>query len=128
MSQQATMAFAERMLTDDEFQRGAAAAVADRTGRRATDALIRYAAQRGLDVTASELAAVRDSMTSDDELSEECLAAVAGGTDQSGDDAQLANVDLQNVLQTQQQTIQMMSNISKTMHDTAMAVIRKIGG
>lgn len=45
-----------------------------------------------------------------------------------GDDAQLANVDMQNVLQKQQQTMQMMSNISKTLHDTAMAVIRKIGG
>ena len=45
-----------------------------------------------------------------------------------GDDAQLANVDLQNVLQKQQQTMQMMSNISKLLSDTAMAVIRKIGG
>lgn len=45
-----------------------------------------------------------------------------------GDDAQLANVDLQNVLQKQQQTLQMMSNVSKMLHDTAMAVIRKIGG
>jgi hypothetical protein len=45
-----------------------------------------------------------------------------------GDDAQLANVDLQNILQKQQQTLQMMSNISKMMHDTAMATIRKIGG
>lgn len=45
-----------------------------------------------------------------------------------GDDAQLANVDLQNWLQKQQQTLQMMSNISKMLHDTAMAVIRKIGG
>jgi len=44
-----------------------------------------------------------------------------------GDDAQLANVDLQNMLQKQQQTMQMMSNISKMLHDTAMAVIRKIG-
>jgi hypothetical protein len=45
-----------------------------------------------------------------------------------GDDAQLANVDLQNMLQKQQQTLQMMSNISKMLHDTAMAVLRKIGG
>jgi hypothetical protein len=45
-----------------------------------------------------------------------------------GDDAQLANVDLQNVLQKQQQTLQMMSNISKMLHETAMAVIRKMGG
>jgi hypothetical protein len=45
-----------------------------------------------------------------------------------GDDAQLANVDLQNMLQKQQQTLQMMSNISKVLHDTAMAVVRKIRG
>jgi len=45
-----------------------------------------------------------------------------------GDDAQLANVDLQNALQRQQQLVQMMSNISKMVHDTAMAIIRKIGG
>ena len=44
-----------------------------------------------------------------------------------GDDAQLGNVDLQNVLQKQQQTMQTMSNISKMLRDTAMAVIRKIG-
>jgi len=45
-----------------------------------------------------------------------------------GDDAQLANVDLQNVLQKQQLTLQMMSNISKQVHDTALDLIRKIGG
>jgi hypothetical protein len=44
-----------------------------------------------------------------------------------GDDSQLANIDMQNMLQKQQQTIQIMSNISKVLHDTAMAVIRKIG-
>ncbi len=45
-----------------------------------------------------------------------------------GDDAQLANVDLQNALQKQQQTLQMASNTSKLLSDTAMATIRKIGG
>jgi hypothetical protein len=45
-----------------------------------------------------------------------------------GDDAQLANVDLQNILQKQQQTLQMISNISKMLNDTATSVIRKIGG
>ena len=44
-----------------------------------------------------------------------------------GEDAQLANIDLQNALQKQQQTLQTMSNVSKLLHDTAMAVIRKIG-
>jgi hypothetical protein len=47
---------------------------------------------------------------------------------QLGDDSQLANVDLQNILQKQQQTLQMMSNISKTLFDTAQSVIRKMGG
>ena len=41
-------------------------------------------------------------------------------------DAQLANVDLQGSLQKQQQTMQMMSNIMKMMHDSAMSITRKI--
>ena len=45
-----------------------------------------------------------------------------------GDDAQLANVDLQDILQKQQQNLQMLSDISKMLNDTAMSVIRKIGG
>lgn len=43
-----------------------------------------------------------------------------------GDDAQLANIDLQNTLQKQQQTIQTLSNISKALHDTAMAMVRNM--
>lgn len=43
-----------------------------------------------------------------------------------GEDAQLVNIDLQNTLQRLQQTIQMMSNISKQLHDTAMAIIRNL--
>jgi|WetSurMetagenome_2_1015567.scaffolds.fasta_scaffold298261_2 hypothetical protein len=68
------------------------------------------------------------------ELSEEEMNQVAGGTLVPGglltvgDDAQLANVDMQNCLQKQQQTMQMMSNISKLTSDTMMSVIRKIGG
>jgi hypothetical protein len=50
---------------------------------------------------------------------------VIGG---SGDDAQLANIDLQNALQKQQQTLQTMSNVSKMLHDASLATIRKIGG
>ena len=46
----------------------------------------------------------------------------------TGDDAQLANVDLQNILQKQQQALQMMSNLSKVLYDTAQAIIRKMGG
>jgi hypothetical protein len=39
----------------------------------------------------------------------------------------LANIDLQNMLQKQQQTLQMFSQMSKMMSDTAMAVPRNIG-
>ncbi len=46
---------------------------------------------------------------------------------QVGDDAQLANIDLQNALQKAQQTVQTMSNVSKLIHDTSTAIIRKIG-
>ena|SRR6266487_4725406 len=45
-----------------------------------------------------------------------------------GDDAQLASIDLQNMLQKQQQALQMMSNVSKMFYDTTMALVRKIGG
>lgn len=45
-----------------------------------------------------------------------------------GNDAQLANVDLQNAMQQQQQTLQLLATISKLVYDTAMSIIRKIGG
>ncbi len=53
--------------------------------------------------------------------------SLEGQLSDASDDAQLANVDLQNALQKQQQVLQMMSNISKMLHDTAMSIIRKIG-
>jgi hypothetical protein len=43
-----------------------------------------------------------------------------------GDDAQLANIDLQNSLQKQQQTLQTMSNVSKMHHDTMMSIINNM--
>ncbi len=45
----------------------------------------------------------------------------------SGDDGQLDKIKLQSMLQMQQHLIQMMSQVSKVLHDTALAVIRKIG-
>ena len=41
------------------------------------------------------------------------------------DDAQLANVELENALQKQQQLLQQMSNISKMLHERAAAIIRQ---
>jgi hypothetical protein len=44
----------------------------------------------------------------------------------SGKDVQMANADLQNALQKQQQLLQAMSSISKTLFETAMAVVRSM--
>ena len=62
-------------------------------------------------------------------VGEDPIAAQAEGTLQEiGDQAQLEMIDLQNALPRQQQLIQMMSNLSKMMDDTAMSLIRNIGG
>jgi hypothetical protein len=57
----------------------------------------------------------------------DAIAAYEEKLNSAGDDAQLANIDLQNMLQKQQQTLQLLSNVSKTLADTALAIIRKIG-
>jgi len=44
-----------------------------------------------------------------------------------GDDAQLASVDLQNMVQKAQNSIQMMTNMTKMLHDTAISLVRKMG-
>ena len=43
-----------------------------------------------------------------------------------GDDAQLANLNLQNALQKQQHMIQTLSNIAKKLHDSAMAAVSNL--
>lgn len=45
----------------------------------------------------------------------------------AGEDGQLMNLELQNQLQRQQQQLQMMSNMSKAMHDVAMGILRNVG-
>lgn len=67
-------------------------------------------------------AASKHGFEFNDEVSDAELESVAGGAD-----AQLANIDLQNTLQKQQQTIQAISSVSKAVHDTAMSIVRKIG-
>lgn len=73
-------------------------------------------------------ALVTDRSASDIRAFEDEIRAWEEKLNGVGDDAQLANVDLQNILQKQQQTLQMMSNISKMLYDTAQSVIRKMGG
>lgn len=45
-----------------------------------------------------------------------------------GDDASLAQVDMQSWMQKTQLTLLSMSSISKQLHDSAQGIIRKIGG
>jgi hypothetical protein len=53
-------------------------------------------------------------------------ASLKGKLDTIGDDTQLANVDLQNTMQAQQQALQTLSDISKEFSDTAMSIIRNL--
>ncbi|MEO0594282.1 MAG: hypothetical protein AAFZ38_11940 [Myxococcota bacterium] len=45
-----------------------------------------------------------------------------------GEDAQLMQLELQDMMQKQQQLMSMMTNMSKMMHDVAMSIIRNMGG
>lgn len=49
-------------------------------------------------------------------------------TAKTGEEGNLAGLDLQSALQKQQQTLQLLSNIAKAMNESSMSVIRKIGG
>ncbi len=73
------------------------------------------AGRKAVTVTARATKKVEEWQTLTKEW-EDTLASV-------GDDAQLANLDLQNALQKQQQLLQMLSNISKILHDTATGII-----
>lgn len=48
--------------------------------------------------------------------------------DTMGEDAQLMQLELQDMMQKQQQLMSMMTNMSKMMHDVAMSIIRNMGG
>lgn len=45
----------------------------------------------------------------------------------SSDDMQLSQLELQGMTQRQQQVLNALSNLSKTLHETSMAILRKIG-
>ena len=95
-----------------------------------TDFLELVSAKPELSRELIDLAARHGFEFSVDELSDNELQGVVGGFSvaQRGSDEQLANIDMQNVLQKQQQTVQMIGSISKTLSDTAMSVTRRIGG
>ena len=58
---------------------------------------------------------------------EDAIEEFDGDITSLGDDAQLQMLDLQQALQRQTQMIGMMAAIQKSMHDTVMDIIRKIG-
>jgi len=88
-------------------------------------------ARAGFTITSADVPALLDAARAIDsngatgELDQSELDRVTGGT---GEDAQLANLDLQDTLQKQPQTLMMMSNIGKMLSDTSLATVRKIGG
>lgn len=45
----------------------------------------------------------------------------------TGEDMQISQLELQNMTQRQQQVMNVLSNLSKALHETSMAIIRKIG-
>jgi hypothetical protein len=67
-----------------------------------------------------------DLVSASKEQIENYITELENAISKVGNDAQLANIDLQNALQRQQQSLQTISNLSKTVHDTAMAIIRRI--
>ena len=83
---------------------------------------------RNLRLPYRRLPQTRYTMKDIEAASPDALAAIEDKLNSVGDDAQLANVDLQDVLQKQQQTIQTLANISKALDDTARSVVRNMRG
>ncbi|MCV0373733.1 MAG: hypothetical protein K5793_09305 [Nitrosarchaeum sp.] len=103
-------------------QKQSSSANSDSTSGRTTADTTQYS-QSDLDFIQRKLSSIDqqiNSLTTGIKVMDDKLQTV-------GDDAQLTNIDLQNALQKQQQNLQTMSDISKTLHDTAMNIIRKIG-
>ena len=91
--------------------------------------------------TATKVSALGDITLKHAQLLEQKIETMQTGTNvcqeklrnlaqniQSSDSDQLVQMDLQNALQKQQQTMQMLSNIIKVQHDTAKAIIANMKG
>ncbi|HSB50790.1 MAG TPA: phage baseplate assembly protein V [Nitrosopumilaceae archaeon] len=105
----------------EEKQATDAAGTTDYYGRTQTETKYQHN-ESDLDFITRKLSSIDQQIKSLDNgimVLEEKLASV-------GDDAQMANIDLQNALQKQQQTLQTLSNVLKETHDTAKAAINNI--
>ncbi|MCQ0988070.1 Nif11-like leader peptide family RiPP precursor [Jiella marina] len=77
--------FANAMQGDESLARGLAAAIAEKQhDGKADEAFLAYAGERGFDLTARDLAAVRQVAAGESALSDDQLDAVAGGTFSGG--------------------------------------------
>jgi hypothetical protein len=99
------------------------------------NALVQHVSREGYQQTTEDLKLYAEKVKHFNEAKQALREAVqglregdAGQLGGMGDDAQLANVDLQNALEKQQQTLQMMSNLSKMLHDTAQAIVDNLRG
>jgi hypothetical protein len=63
-----------------------------------------------------------------DEKLDNAIKDTEGDIESAGGDAQLLQLRLQDAMQKKQELMQMMSNLSKMMHETIMAIIRNMGG
>ena len=71
-------------------------------------------------------AAVRQGTLEADPGALERMRALAVAAQRSGDDAQLANLDLQRLSQDLQREVSTIATIQKTLHDSAMAVLENL--
>lgn len=62
------------------------------------------------------------------DMIDNAVTKLEGQTEDAGDDIQMLQMRLQEAMQNRQQYMQMMSNLSKMMHDTIMSIIRNMGG
>ncbi|MCK5689842.1 hypothetical protein KAI87_11260 [Myxococcota bacterium] len=85
-----------------------------------------HAAENAQEVARSEMGAQAKSAQTFEQL-ESYIKSLEEDMNSIGDDAQLANITLQQSLHKQQHTLQMLTNLSKVMHDMAMAIARKTG-
>lgn len=83
MSEQAMLSFVEAAANDAEIAAGMVAAVGDKEGLAASEAVAAYATSKGYDVSAADADKVRvklaDALDDDGNLSDESLEDVAGG-------------------------------------------------
>jgi hypothetical protein len=84
-------------------------------------------AQTAQDGTPTPKAPEDDGLAVDVKGLEDYIKELDNQLNTVGDDSQMAQLELQDMTQRQQKTLQTLSNLAKVFHETSMAIIRKIG-